>query len=149
MSTTDEVRAEAVEALDRLTQIALDNTAEDVHEEVYEDAKRVRAEWQASRKVEAAPSDTDREAWDKAFPKADRYMLGLNNLPSPWEAFISGRASQPVQVEITAEMVDRAATAVCEELEGSRPCTNFHVHESHKRVARSALTAALGGETND
>jgi hypothetical protein len=38
---------EAIEALDRLTQIALDNTSEDVQEAVYEDAKRVRAEWQA------------------------------------------------------------------------------------------------------
>ena len=43
---------------------------------------------------------------------------------------------------ITDRQVEAAAEAVCKELEGGLPCTNFHVHESHKRIARAALEAS-------
>ena len=140
MSIEDEARTEAVEALDRLTQIALDNTSEDVHDAVYEDVARVRAEWQASRKVEAAPSDTDREAIE-AVERAAYFDLSQGlysvtpHLQNAMHALLS-RASQPVQVEVTDDMVKRADAAYWKSVDDC---------DEHADPMRAALEAALGG----
>lgn len=103
----------------------------------------------ALESLSAPPAtDTDRGAWDKAFPKVDGDVLGISNLPSPWDAFVAGRASrasQPVQVEVTNEMVERAADAIERTWAGGGH-PNATRQEFNRARARAALTAALGGE---
>ena len=140
---------EAVEALDRLTQIALDNTSEDAHETVYEDAKRVRAEWQASCKVEAELEallarwdDTERpDGWNSGDEHhlADLLITALRS------------ASQPVQVEVTEASVKILAKHManaasdwnhddCDDDDHSLEHSNW---EAYTGDALRALSAAL------
>jgi len=120
------------------------------------------AEWQASRKPEAAPSDTDDELarwlhmrfgenqsknWNQLSQRlriAWRDMAG--DAPS--------RTSQPVQVELTDEMVEKAARAIFAAMRTSHPLSIMadyddpayeYTKNACKRDARAALEAALGG----
>jgi len=88
------------------------------------------AEWQASRKVDAAPSDTDRETLEQLmYP-----WLELDGRASAAHAILAAGFSRSQPVEVTDEMV-RAVS------------TNLFTFDSDYKQAkvRAALEAALGG----
>jgi hypothetical protein len=156
VSIEDEARTETVEALDRLTQIALDNTSEDVHDAVYEDAKRVRAEWAASRKVEVAPSDTDRQLLINVMRQArnpgGEVVLRYENAA---DAILAAGFSRSQPVQVTDEMVEKAAKAAHDHVRAQRPVSHGpyaawgYLDDAYRDylcdVERAALVAALGG----
>jgi len=166
LAAVQQPNPDAAEALDRLTQIALDNTSEDVHEAVYEDAKRVRAEWQASCTVEAAPTDADREALIAAIrhwankkvafeldedgdPLLDpEYVDGLMGAKSDVLRMLDSAPVRPVQVEVTDEKAMKIALLIRNEF--YLPLARVEVLDEDERevllpIARAALEAALGG----
>jgi len=156
MSTTDDARAEAERRV---------RENEGLNYDMEVDAFALGAEWQASRKVEAAPSDTDH--------KAIVHVL-FDLMPDTWDEGDIGiladailedglSRSQPVQVEITDEMIERGARAIfadeqCDRRQKATPESldeNWHGRLSERdqaeyhSLARAALSAALGGEANE
>ena len=105
-------------------------------------ADEAAVEWQASRKVEAAPSDTEACDWcdNPVRGFAEGQGTGLAH-PSCGEGghglnFELSRTSQSVRVEVTDEMVDIVQERLYDDMrEGDRP------------IIRAALIAALGGGT--
>jgi len=106
-------------------------------------------EWQASRKGEAAPSDTECEHdWPMQIADGDPCLMGCG---------ATRGGSQPVQVEVTDEMVEKAAQAIYEAKprrddiwyapwDGGEHGTLSNGSKEDCRVeARAALVAALGG----
>lgn len=116
------------------------------------------AAWERSRVVEAAPSDTDREAltdealWDFAHDLLDVWNVEDLNPPSLVEQFRDQfvarfGASQPVQVEVTTEMVERAAKVLYADYEREYEIApwSLAVRGPFMSLAAAALSAALGG----
>ena len=81
-------------------------------------------------RTEAAPSDT-------GFKPGVTYEILVNGQP-PLVMVSTPRASQPVQVEVTDEMVEKAMTVLV-------PSLHIFTEDGSRNVARAALSAALGG----
>lgn len=115
-------------------------------------AFRDGAEWQASRKAEAAPSDTDREALRKALRDVLTGASVQGDSERGADAVLAAgfSRSQPVQVEVTEEMVEKAAKGMWElRMRPNEPQWGADLERGvrleYLKDARAALTAALGG----
>lgn len=161
MSIEDEARASLIHML-------FDQAPDDWDENDIGILADAIEEWQASRKPEAAPSDTDRDKFARAYDPeafedhpaearstiaaiqwAARRKLATDAAERmvPWLAQRDAleRTSQPVQIEVTDDMVEKAAIAL-----DPAPWRSEHPASRARRddiriQARAALSAALGG----
>lgn len=111
----------------------------------------------ASRPVEPAPSDTDREVLRWALRNVLTGASVQGDSERGADAVIAAgfsRTSQPVQVEVTDDMVEKAAKAIYENeresIDGARDWPQWDdcrkgSRKSVLNAAHAALSAALGG----
>lgn len=103
---------------------------------------RAVANLAASQPREAAPSDSDRALWET---KPDGSIGPTEHGLDVW----NGRTSHPVQVEVTDDMVERAARAADLTLWYRKKMHPMEVSQQALTAslgrARAALAAALGG----
>lgn len=119
----------------------------DLAADLVQELVEIRAE--ASRKPEAAPA-TPVSGTDEVFDILDE--LNASNQIC-YDDYLRlhdavSRASQPVQVEVTEEMLERAARVLYDNYASQydiEPWALTRVQEQFLPLARAALSAALGG----